>query len=497
MVSLSLCLPSSIYLQAKDLKFESVRKAISRLDLTTTSPLIKSSLLLKACIRSGNLELGKLLHHKLIDSGLPLDSVLLNSLITLYSKCGDWENALSIFRNMGHHKRDLVSWSAIISCFANNSMESRALLTFLHMLQCSRNIIYPNEYCFTALLRSCSNPLFFTTGLAIFAFLLKTGYFDSHVCVGCALIDMFTKGGLDIQSARMVFDKMQHKNLVTWTLMITRYSQLGLLDDAVDLFCRLDWLQMWSLSLCLPSSIYLQAKDLKFESLRKAISRLDLTTTSPLIKSSLLLKACIRSGNLELGKLLHHKLIDSGLPLDSVLLNSLITLYSKCGDWENALSIFRNMGHHKRDLVSWSAIISCFANNSMESRALLTFLHMLQCSRNIIYPNEYCFTALLRSCSNPLFFTTGLAIFAFLLKTGYFDSHVCVGCALIDMFTKGGLDIQSARMVFDKMQHKNLVTWTLMITRYSQLGLLDDAVDLFCRMIVSEYTPDVFTLTSL
>lgn len=88
MVSLSLCLPSSIYLQAKDLKFESVRKAISRLDLTTTSPLIKSSLLLKACIRSGNLELGKLLHHKLIDSGLPLDSVLLNSLITSTPNAG-------------------------------------------------------------------------------------------------------------------------------------------------------------------------------------------------------------------------------------------------------------------------------------------------------------------------------------------------------------------------------------------------------------------------
>ncbi|KAK7313966.1 hypothetical protein VNO77_39173 [Canavalia gladiata] len=241
------------------------------------------------------------------------------------------------------------------------------------------------------------------------------------------------------------------------------------------------------------------ARSFSVPELRKAISTLNLTphpkegTLHKLKNSSLLLKACIRSGNLELGKLLHHRLIHSGLHLDSVLLNSLITLYSKCGDWENALSIFRNMGN-KRDLVSWSAMISCFANNSMESRALVMFLDMLQCG---LHPNEYCFTASIRFCSNAEYFSFGLVIFGFILKTGYFDSNVCVGCSLIDMFAKGGGDIKSAHMVFDKMQEKNVVTWTLMITRFAQLGFLDDAVDLFYRMLLSRYTPDRFTLTSL
>ncbi|KAE9592682.1 hypothetical protein Lal_00029416 [Lupinus albus] len=240
--------------------------------------------------------------------------------------------------------------------------------------------------------------------------------------------------------------------------------------------------------------------NLNYSQLQNAITTLDLTsnqhTHHKLITSSILLKSCIRSHNFQLAKLLHLKLTESQLPLDSLLLNSLITLYSKCGEWPHALSIFQTMDNTKKDLVSWSAIIACFANNNMEYKALLTFLDMLQ---NGLYPNEYCFTAAIRACSNARFcFTTGRAVFGFLLKTGYFDSHVCVGCALIDMFVKGGGDMDSAYMVFEKMSERNVVTWTLMITRFMQLGFAGDAVDLFLRMLVmTDYVPDKFTVTSV
>ena len=45
------------------------------------------------------------------------------------------------------------------------------------------------------------------------------------MCVGCALIDMFVKGGGDVDLAYKVFEKMPEKNAVTWTLMITRFMQ--------------------------------------------------------------------------------------------------------------------------------------------------------------------------------------------------------------------------------------------------------------------------------
>ena len=115
-------------------------------DLTTYS------ILLKSCIRFRNFQLRKLVHRKLIRSGLELDSVVLNTLINLYSKCGDTATARLIYKGM-ENKRDLVSWSAMVSCFAINSMELQAIWTFFYFLELG---FYPNEYCFVAVIRACS-----------------------------------------------------------------------------------------------------------------------------------------------------------------------------------------------------------------------------------------------------------------------------------------------------------------------------------------------------
>ncbi|OMP08484.1 hypothetical protein COLO4_06420 [Corchorus olitorius] len=231
--------------------------------------------------------------------------------------------------------------------------------------------------------------------------------------------------------------------------------------------------------------------------LHKAIFTLDVmarqNTHPDLITYSLLLKACIRSRDFHLGKLVHTHLIDSQLKLDSVISNSLISLYSKSGDWAKAHELFERMGN-KRDLVSWSAMISCFANNKMEVEAILTFLDMLE---NGFYPNEYCFTAVVRACSKAEYFTVGKTILGFLVKSGYLESDTNVGCSLIDMFVKGNRDLESAFKVFDKMHEINVVVWTLMITRCTQLGHPRDAIDLFLDMVQGGYVPDRFTLSGV
>ncbi|XP_027103586.1 pentatricopeptide repeat-containing protein At3g49170, chloroplastic-like [Coffea arabica] len=231
--------------------------------------------------------------------------------------------------------------------------------------------------------------------------------------------------------------------------------------------------------------------------IKRAISTLDFMArnglTPDLTSYSVLLKFCIRTRNFHLGKLIHSKILGSKLQLDSIVLNSLISLYSKNGDWLTARNIFETMGE-KRDLVSWSAIISCFAHSNMELEAIFTFFDMVEHGE---HPNQFCFSAAIQACSNVKYASIGLVIFGIVIKSGYFGSDVCVGCALIDLFSKGFHDLNLAKKVFDQMPLKNSVSWTLMITRISQISDPASAVQLFLEMVLTGFVPDKFTFSSV
>ncbi|XP_057457733.1 pentatricopeptide repeat-containing protein At3g49170, chloroplastic [Lotus japonicus] len=396
--------------------FPQLHKAINELTTTPHNPT-SSLLLLKACIRSSNFTLGKLLHRKLTESQLNLDSLLLNSLISLYSKCGDITTARSIFQTMGS-KRDLVSWCSMMSCFANNSMEHEALVTFLDMLE---HGFYPNEYCFTAALRACSNSLYFSVGRVVFGSVLKTGYFDSHVSVGCELIDMFVKGCGDIESAHRVFEKMQERNVVTWNLMMTRFAQMGYPEDSIDLFFRM------LLSGYTPD-------------------RFTLTSA---------LTACAELELLSVGKQLHSWVIRSGLALDLCVGCSLVDMYAKCavdGSLVDSRRVFNSMPEH--NVVSWTALIAGYVRGSgQEQEAMRLFCDMLQGN---VAPNGFTFSSVLKACANLPDFGFGEQLHSQTIKLGL-SAVNCVANSLINMYARSGR-LECARKCFDLLFEKSLVS---------------------------------------
>ena len=94
--------------------------ALSSLDLMTLQnappDLTTYSILLKSCIRFRNFQLRKLVHRKLIQSGLELDSVVLNTLISLYSKCGDTATARLIFEGMENKRLGFMECDGLMFC---------------------------------------------------------------------------------------------------------------------------------------------------------------------------------------------------------------------------------------------------------------------------------------------------------------------------------------------------------------------------------------------
>jgi hypothetical protein len=58
-----------------------------------------------------------------VRKGMNLDLGVNAALVTMYAKCGDTEKGKSLLRNI--QKKDLVTWSAIISSFAQNGSPER------------------------------------------------------------------------------------------------------------------------------------------------------------------------------------------------------------------------------------------------------------------------------------------------------------------------------------------------------------------------------------
>ncbi|KAJ0963038.1 hypothetical protein J5N97_028160 [Dioscorea zingiberensis] len=414
-------------------------EAIAALDYMSRrgipADLLTYSSLLKSCIRSRDLHLGNLIHRRLLDSGLSLDTIVTNSLITLYSKCGDWDTACSIFEQMGIN-RNLVSWTSMISSAAGGNMERRAIAMFCEMLELG---FFPNEFTFSSVIQACSSSEYVSVGRVVLGFVIKTGFWGEDVSVGSALIDMFAKDQ-DLVSARKVFDGMLVRNLVVWTLMITRYAQLGCGQEALELF-----LNMF----------------------------LDGLEPDQFLMSSVL-AACAELGSLQVGKQLHSLAIRIGLAFDVCVGCSLVNMYAKCalgGPMDDSRRVFEGM--HVHNVMSWTALITGYVQSGHDEEALKLFGEMI---KGDIQPNHFTYSSILKACANLCEMNIGEQVYARIVKSGLATVSF-VGNSLVTMYAKSGR-MEEARKAFDVLYEKNLVSYNAIVDGYVKNSNSEEAFEL-------------------
>lgn len=74
--------------------------------------------------------------------------------------------------------------------------------------------------------------------------------------------------------------------------------------------------------------------------------------------------------------------------------------------------------------------------------------------------------------------------------------NVILGTAIIDMYSKCGT-IDSVRKIFDRMQQRNVISWSAMIAAYGYRGQGRKALDLFTMMLSSGILPKRIAFVSL
>lgn len=391
--------------------------------------------LLKACGDGANLKRGKEIHGHLICSGFASDLFSMTAVVNMYAKCSLVHDAYKMFERMP--ERDLTCWNTIISGYAKNGMLMKALELVSKMREEGHR---PDSVTIVSILPAVADGLWLQVGKSVHGYVIRAGY-ESLVNVSTALLDMYAKCG-SVATARLIFDLMSHKTVVSWNAMIDGYVQNGYPEDAIYMFQKM----------------------------------LDQGVEPTNVSIMGALHACADLGDLEHGMFIHKLLEQLKLDSDISVMNSLISMYSKCKRVDIAAKIFEDI-QGKATLVSWNAMILGYAQNGRVNEALRCF-HDLQ-SLNI-KPDSFTMVSVIPalaelSVTRQAKWIHGIAIRSCL------DSDVYVMTALIDMYAKCGA-IDTARKLFDAMDERHVITWNAMIDGYGTHGHGRAALELFSEM---------------
>nr|XP_043620169.1 putative pentatricopeptide repeat-containing protein At3g13770, mitochondrial [Erigeron canadensis] len=371
--------------------------------------------ILNECIKQKCVRGGQRVHAHVIKTQYQPTLYLGTRLLVFYNKCDCLYDARKVFDEMP--ERNVVAWTAMMSAYSKRGYGCEALDLFVKML---RSGIDPNEYTFATVLTCCTRVPGLDYGKQVHSLIVKNS-FESHLYVGCSLLDMYAKAG-GINEARFIFEELPERDVVSWTAIISGYAQLGLDEDALELFRRL---------------------------LREGMDSNYVTYAS-------VLTAVSGIAAYEMGKQIHSHVLRSELPFYVVLENSLIDMYTKCGQLTYARRIFDNMS--ERTVISWNTMLVGYSKHGMAREVAKLF--QLMRKENQVKPDKVTFLAILSGCSHGEMESKGLEIFDEMIsgKDGVVPDIEHYGC-VVDMLGRAGQVEKAFEFIKQMPLEPNAAIW--------------------------------------
>ncbi|XP_004301986.1 PREDICTED: pentatricopeptide repeat-containing protein At1g11290-like [Fragaria vesca subsp. vesca] len=117
------------------------------------------------------------------------------------------------------------------------------------------------------------------------------------------------------------------------------------------------------------------------------------------------------------------------------------------------------------------------------------------CRKNV-QPDLYTYCNMFNAIAALKCLHFGKEAHAMVLKSGSEIKPTNVSNAIADAYAKCGL-LEDVQKLFDRTEERNVVPWTTLVTAYSQCSEWEDALTIFSKMRVEEFTPNQFTLSSV
>ncbi|GAU28948.1 hypothetical protein TSUD_59610 [Trifolium subterraneum] len=255
-----------------------------------------------------------------------------NNLICSYLRLGKLAKARKVFDGMTI--RDTVSWTAIIDGYLKYNLDDEAFKLFHSSI---KHGVQPNSKMFVCFMNLCSKRVDLALGKQIHACILKSNW--RNLIVDSAVVNFYSKCG-QITSAFRTFDRMEKRDVICWTTIITACSQHGLGHEALLMLSQMlgDGFFPNEYTICAA------------------------------------LKACGENKALKYGTQLHGSIVKKICKSDVFIGTSLIDMYAKCGEIASSKKVFDRM--RLRNTATWTSIISGYARNGFSEEALNYFRGM-------------------------------------------------------------------------------------------------------------------------
>lgn len=450
-----------------------------------------------------------------------------HSLLRAHARAGRMQPARQVFEAMLPLDRSLVAWTAIMSGYATHGPASEALVLLLRMMELS---LRPDGFVFSVVLRACAAVGSLRFGRQIHCAAAKMGYVGSDLFVANGLLTMYASCQ-SLGCAEKVFDGIAVPDLVSWTSMLSGYTENGCHTEALMLFLEMAH-----------ASIGCDAFSL-----------------------SVALRAASSLANRSLGHQLHCCIIKSGFSKSGFLENCLIQFYGRSMELQLMQKVFDGMDN--KDLVSSNTIIQCYADNMCDEQALSHFrammfegtecdeftlgsilhvvtrigaihhgmeihgyliragldsdehvmsalmdmyvnsatLHKIQCMiplRMLRYYllvqgklDQFILASSLRLCASDLDLAAGKMLHAYILKFNM-NADPFVTSSLVGMYAKCG-SLEESHLLFSTTRNPGTAAWSAVISGNCLNGQFERAMHLFRRMQLEHVQANEFTYTSV
>ncbi|XP_073005590.1 pentatricopeptide repeat-containing protein At5g39350-like [Typha latifolia] len=512
---------------------------------------------LQACAYIGEdaIEDGRSIHVLMVKLGYLMDVYTMNSLLFMYCKCGMVDAVQSLFDRM--EVRNIVSWSIIIDGYVRMKCPDKAL----ELIRCMRFVesdmsseLFVSSLQSVRLLGGCVKHV-----MCFHCLVIVMG-FDSDLFVSSSLIAAYGDCG-EIGFGHRILGYVVSKistAIVCCNTMLTVYAHHGYFSEALELLrsmqvggCILDAVSLVNgLSICSQSrdlrlgkgihgymfrnkfdcDVFVSTSLLEFyvrcERLNIACHLFLMMQQRNIVTWNTMINGCLQNGfprtSLKLFHLMqqqdglmpdstsivgvieaialrgcarerefiHKYVLEAGLINDEFIANSIIAMHGRFHEFDYARSVLDKA--RKNSTVMWNNMIAVYSHHGLISEAVSIFHRM---KLNNVALDSVTFLCLLRACAVVSTLSCLTRVHTVVCKAG-FESDVHIGSSLIDLYAKCG-DLRMARLFFDRMNSKSVISWNSMIQGYGLHGITEEASNLFCEMQQSGLTPTMTTFLIL